>query len=290
MSDARRTERKRQRRRSIAEGHIYSAGNKSRAAMLYSDVLTLRYELPLIMWRAWTDTKARYRRSILGPYWLSIGTLTFVVGYSILAGFLFKRPLEDFLGYIAAGVIGWQFISVTLIEGTKIFVVNRHEISSVRVNLLSLPTKQTIRALIAFVHSLPIVLIVIYFTDEINVHTLMLVPGLIILCGTLLPLCALLGTLASRYRDIEQLVAMLIQFFFYMTPIIWKAESLGTGTGKWIALGNPLYYELSIVRLPLLGQPVPQEFWIGAFCFMVFSLLAGALVYGRFRQRIAFWI
>ena len=72
---------------------------------------------------------------------------------------------------------------------------------------------------------------------------------------------------------------MFVQFFFYMTPILWKAESLGTGDGRWIALGNPLYYELSIIRLPLLGLPIPSEIWFGALGFMVFSLIAGSLFF-----------
>jgi lipopolysaccharide transport system permease protein len=226
----------------------------------------------------------------LGPYWLSIGTLTFVVGYSILAGLLFRRPLEEFLGYIACGVIAWQLISTSLTEGSKIYVSNAREISSVRTNLLSFPVKQILRGLIGFAHSLPIVLIVVFFTDSINFNTLMVIPGLIILISTLVPICAALGTLAARYRDIEQVVIMFNQFFFYMTPILWKLDMLGTGYGKWLALGNPLYYELSIIRLPLLGQPVPFEIWVGAITFMIISIIFGLGIYTRFRQRIPFWI
>ena len=102
---------------------LYRAGGGvSRWQMFWIGVAILYRDFPLLLWRAWVDTKARYRRSVLGPYWLTIGTLTFVAGYSILAGLLFKRPLEEFLGYIAAGVITWQFISTNIAEGSKIFV------------------------------------------------------------------------------------------------------------------------------------------------------------------------
>ena len=278
------------RRKAIAEGDLYSAGNNSYCAMFVNDCIQLTYDFPRILWRAWMDTKARYKRSILGPYWLSIGTLTFITGYSILAGLLFRRPLEEFLGYIACGVIGWQLISTSLVEGTKIFIANAHEIKSVRVNLLGLPVKQVLRGLIGFAHSLPVVLIVVFFTDTINWYSLMVIPGIIIVVFTFIPISAGLGTLAARYRDIEQLMAMLVQFLFYMTPILWKVEMLGAGNGKLLAYLNPLFYALTIIRQPLLGQSVSIEIWAGALIFMSISGIVGFSIFARFRQRIPFWV
>ena len=70
----------------FSNGEIYIAGQTPYGSMFMRDVCALKKDFPLIAWRAWVDTKARYKRSILGPYWLSLSTLTFVVGYSILAG------------------------------------------------------------------------------------------------------------------------------------------------------------------------------------------------------------
>lgn len=278
------------RRAAIGDGRVYTAGNQSKWRMFLNGIYVLRFDFPLLVWRSWMDTKARYKRSVLGPYWLTIGTLTFVAGYSILAGLLFKRPLDEFLGYIACGVVTWQFIALFLTEGSKIFVANAAEIRSVRTNLLNLPVRLMLRALIGFLHSVPIVLIVVFFTDTVNFNTLLFIPGLAILSLSLLPLAAALGTLAARYRDIEQLVTMLMQFAFYMTPLLWKAELLGDGYGKWIALANPFYYALTIVRNPLLGLPVPGVVWLGAIGFMIVANVVGYGIFIRLRQRIPFWI
>lgn len=286
----RQSTKERKRLAAIGSSDIYIAGPNMRRTVFVHELLVLKNDIPVIIWRAWSDVKARYRRSLLGPYWLSIGTFAFIIGYSVLAGLLFKRPLQDFLGFIAAGVITWQFIASSLSEGTKIFVANASEISSMRVNFLSLPVKLMLRGLIGFAHSLPIVICVVAFTDGLSFYTLLFIPGLMIIVLTMLPLVMALGTLSARYRDIEQLVTVLIQFMFYMTPIIWKPELLGTGNGKWVALANPLYYELSIVRGPLLGQPVALEIWACAIAFMLVSMVFGTLIYARFRQRIPFWI
>jgi len=208
----------------------------------------------------------------------------------MLAGLLFKRPLEEFLGYIAAGVITWQFISTNITEGSKIFVSDATEIRSVQTNLLNLPVKLFLRTLIGFLHSVPIVILVVVFTDTVNLNTLLFIPGLLLLSFSILPVATALGTLAARYRDIEQLIGMLMQFMFYMTPLLWKAELLGDGLGRWVALGNPFYHMITIVRNPLLGQPVPIEVWFGAIGFLILSNLIGFALFARYRQRIPFWI
>ena len=279
-----------QRANCVAEGLIYESGNRSRWRAFVDDLLLLRAGLGLLLWRSWLETKARYRRSVLGPLWLTFGTLTFIVGYSVLAGLLFNKPLEEFLGYIACGVVAWQLITTNVTEGSKVFVTNSSEIKSFRSAFLSYPLKLLLRSLIGFLHNLPVVLFVVYFTDDINLNTLQLIPGLILLCAGFVPLTAMLGTLSARFRDIEQLSGMLMQFFFYMTPLLWKAELLGGGRAQWIVIGNPFYYAVTIIRNPMLGEPVPHNIWIGAVVMVIIANLLGYLVFARFRQRLPFWI
>ena len=278
------------RREAMADGALYVADSRKSFRKTCTDFLRLRSSMKLNLWRAWQDTKGRYRRSVLGPYWLTMATFTFIFGYSLLAGILFKRDLTEFLGYIAAGIVTWQFISGNLVEGSKIFVANLSEINSARVNFLDFPFKLLLRGFITFLHGLPIVLIVIYFTDGFTMYTPFFLLGLTIMALTLFPLSIALGTLAARFRDIEQVVAMIVQFFFYMTPIIWKTETLGTGMGRWLALANPFYYELTIVREPLLGVPVPLNIWLGAVVVMILAWIFSLIIYTRFRQRIPFWV
>ncbi|WP_018998494.1 ABC transporter permease [Hirschia maritima] len=278
------------RKRALRDGRLYVADSAKKQQRFFNDLGRLSKDFKLILWRAWADTKARYKRSVLGPYWLSIGTLTFVIGYSILAGLLFRRPLSEFLGYIACGVVTWQFISGSLGEGSRVFISNAHEITSISVNLLSLPFKQILRGLIAMLHSLPIVFLVVFFTDSFTLYSLMIFPGVVILSLTMFGLITGLGTLTARYRDLEQLTTMLVQFSFYMTPILWKVEMLGKGVGLLLVYLNPFYYLLSILRLPLMGKPVEWQVWAGAVFLMCCSLSFGLGIYARFRQRIPFWI
>jgi ABC-type polysaccharide/polyol phosphate export permease len=53
---------------------------------------------------------------------------------------------------------------------------------------------------------------------------------------------------------------------------------------------NPIAYMLAVVRDPILGRDVPLETWLIAIALVVASLVAGGLMYLRFRGRIAYWV
>jgi lipopolysaccharide transport system permease protein len=98
----------------------------------------------------------------------------------------------------------------------------------------------------------------------------------------------LLGTFCARFRDILPIVASIIQIAFFMTPVIWKPEQLGSGQ-RLLPL-NPFFDLLEIVRAPLLGTAPGARIWIGAaLCSFVLWGLAWSL-FTRARGRIAFWI
>ncbi len=70
--------------------------------------------------------------------------------------------------------------------------------------------------------------------------------------------------------------------------MIWQPEQLRLG--KLVLVLNPIAYMLAVVRDPLLGRDVPLVTWAVAVGLAAMSLAAGALVYLRFRSRIAYWV
>ena len=66
---------------------------------------------------AWNDIKFRYRRTTLGPLWITFGLGATVFSVGIFYGGLFGNELSQYLPYFAAGLIAWTFIGSTLSEG-----------------------------------------------------------------------------------------------------------------------------------------------------------------------------
>ena len=81
----------------------------------------------LIRWRAWVlmgwqDIRKRYRRSILGPFWLTLSMGIMVLMLGFLFGNLFKMPLEDFLPFLTLGLLTWGLISGVILDGCQVFI------------------------------------------------------------------------------------------------------------------------------------------------------------------------
>jgi ABC-2 type transport system permease protein/lipopolysaccharide transport system permease protein len=96
------------------------------------------------------------------------------------------------------------------------------------------------------------------------------------------------GILSTRYRDIPQVIANLIQVVFFATPVFWSPEAMA-GRPLFVTL-NPFYHLLEIVRAPLLGQTPLLLNW--AFCLglAVVGLVAAGWLYRRTHARIAYWV
>src|SRR5687767_1879949 len=81
----------------------------------------------LAAWRLWSmlgwlDIRQRYRRSMLGAFWLTISMGVMVVALGTLYSSLFKMEIVEFLPFLAAGLIVWAFLSTTIGDGTTVFI------------------------------------------------------------------------------------------------------------------------------------------------------------------------
>ena len=81
---------------------------------------------------AWQDIKQRYRRSTLGPIWmtLSFGVQIFTMGF--LSAFLFGAALEKSFPYVCAGMLLWALITQTINEGAGLFVASARYITQIK--------------------------------------------------------------------------------------------------------------------------------------------------------------
>src|SRR6201991_1168388 len=151
----------------------------------------------------WQDIKQRYRRSVLGPFWITIATGATAVAMGLLYSTLFKLPLEEHLPYITLGLIVWGLISASILEGAEVFVANEGLIKQLPTPLSVHVYRLVGRQMILFGHNIIIyVIIAMIFPKPWMWKDLAFIPalGLIMLNCVWVSLC--FGILATRYRDI----------------------------------------------------------------------------------------
>src|SRR6201994_4140640 len=242
----------------------------------------------------WQDIKQRYRRSVLGPFWITIATGTMAVALGGLYSTLFHLPLAEHLPYVTLGLIIWNLINASILEGADVFVANEGLIKQLPTPLSVHVYRLVWRQKILFVHKNVIYVVVAIISPKPwSWADLSVIPALalIVLNSVWVSLC--FGILATRYRDIGPLLFSVVQLLFFMTPIIWNDGPLRQqGAGRWSSIVelNPLLHFLDVVRAPLLGAHQELRHWAVVVVLTVVGWLMAAFAMRQYRARVPYWV
>ena len=242
----------------------------------------------------WQDIKQRYRRSVLGPIWITIATGTMAIALGGLYSTLFHLSLAEHLPYVTLGLIIWNLINASILEGADVFVANEGLIKQLPTPLSVHVYRLVWRQVLLFAHNIIIfVVIAIIFPKPWSWADLSVIPALALIVANCVWVALCFGILATRYRDISPLLASLVQLLFYVTPIIWNDQTLrGQGSGTWTKIVelNPLLHYVDIVRAPLLGQHQELRHWVVVISLTVVGWLVAAIAMRQYRARVAYWV
>jgi ABC-2 type transport system permease protein/lipopolysaccharide transport system permease protein len=268
-----------------------SAAARSRrfTQLAISDLIDGVGKAPLWLALGWQDIRQRYRRSIIGPFWITATLGISILALGIVYSVLFHQPLQEYLPYVATGFLVWNMISALLTESCLVFIAAESTIKQLPFPLSTYVYRVLWRNLIVFGHNFIIYLIVaLVFRINPGFGVLEIIPGLILILLNGLAWSLIFGVLSARFRDIPQLVANVLQVVYFITPILWKPSMLGKAA--WIADFNPFTYLIGIVRNPLLGMPLPLLGWAFMIGMTSISLVVAIAIFCRFRWRIPYWL
>ena len=244
----------------------------------------------------WQDIKQRYRRSTLGPLWITIATGAMAVARGLLYSLLFQQELSYFLPHVTVGLIIWGFISGCVKEGSTVFIENEGLIKQLPSALSVHVYRLVWRQLLFLAHNMVIwVILVAVFRPDLGWDFFLAIPALALLVVNGVWVTMFFGIVATRYRDVAPLLDSMIQLVFYMTPIVWTTKTLEDQGGAVaerarIAELNPLYHYLEIVRAPLTGQPLDAYHWWIVLGCTVAGLLLALLAMRQWRSRVSYWV
>ena len=245
---------------------------------------------PLWFTIAWMDVRQRYRRSVIGPFWITLSVGIFVTGLGVVYGALFRQDLKTYLPYLAVGVVVWTLVSSLITEGCNTFISAERAIKQLPVPISVHVFRMVWRNVIVFAHNVMIVIVLIFlFNIPVGAATLMAIPGLILIMLSGVGFGLTLGVLSARFRDIPLIISNFVQLIFFTTPILWRADRLPPNR-DWIARFNPFHYLIEVVRQPLLGQTLPAAAWLVTLAIALLALAVGIAFFTRYRVRIAYWL
>jgi ABC-type polysaccharide/polyol phosphate export permease len=245
--------------------------------------------VPIWATLGWQEIRQRYRRSTLGPFWLTISTGAMVAAMGPLYGRLLNQDVTEYFPYLAVSLVVWQFLAALTTESCLAFIAAESYVKNIKLPLTVHVMRVMWRNTIVFAHNLVIVAIVfIVFTPAIGWHLAEIPVAIALIAVNAIWVGLMLGMVCARFRDIPQIVSSLVQVAFFLTPVLWHAGMLGRNL--WAVKINPYYYFLEIVRQPVFGASAGVQSWAIVLGITILGCAGTLLFFARFRTRVAYWV
>lgn len=255
------------------------------------DILASVKNIKLPIYLAYSDIRQRYRRSSLGPFWITISMGISIACIGLIFGGLFKAPMSEFLPFIASGLILWGFINTILCDAASVFPSAEAAIRQLPLPLFTHLARMILRNVYILLHNLIVLPIVFLCVSKpISWTALLAIPGFLLVVVNLTWMSLILSILCTRFRDLTQIVINTLQIFFYVTPIIWFPKLLPAKDSVMVLDPNPFFHLISLVRSPLLGTPPSIMNWIFSLIMAVVGCSISVVFFNAYRNRIAYWL
>jgi len=243
------------------------------------------------VWAAlgWQDVKQRYRRSQLGPFWLTISTGIMVAIMGPLYGKLFAQDFSSYFSFLTIGFVLWQMISQTMIDSCTTFIQAESFIKQIKLPLSVHVLRVVWKNLIFFMHNLVVVIVVlVYLQIPVTANLLLFPLGVVAFALNAFLYGLIIAVICARFRDIPIIVTNVVQAAFFLTPILWQPGMLGRHA--WSVNLNPIYHFLEVMRAPLLGVPADPTSWAAVAAITLTGSLLAVAILKRYRARVPYWV
>jgi lipopolysaccharide transport system permease protein len=246
--------------------------------------------------RAWwftatARTQERFARSTLGSFWLGISNLLSITVLAAVYGTVFKvQDFHEYVIYLGLGLVVWNTLASAVQSAPTLFKVNATNIKNTATNPIFYTFEEWSFQVQTFLQSFALVFMVLTLLKPILLLHLFK-AGILPLLNLLLllywlPLIVCL--LGARYDDFFQLIPILLQLTFLLSPILYKKEALGQFS--WAADWNPLYKIIAAIRDSLTnGDPM---IWhnLATAALNIAGVVTSIWILGRQRKNLPFLV
>ncbi|HEY0143291.1 MAG TPA: ABC transporter permease [Thermoanaerobaculia bacterium] len=240
------------------------------------------------------DLKARYRGSLLGYFWSLANPLLLLGVYTLVfTKFFPQQVVTPYPLFLFSGILPWTFFAAATLEATSSISGNAGLIKKVMFPAEALPLVVVLSHLVHFALAIPILLLAIFAFAAMGQFTIsstiLLVPVLMLLQTMFVAGIALIVSSASvLFRDLRDIITNLMQLGFFVTPIIYLIDNVGSRPLRALLRMNPMTpFVVSYQDVLFFGRlpNASDAFLMVAYASV--SLFAGFFVFDRLRDTLA---
>jgi len=234
-------------------------GAMTAIARPFVDLYRYRELISLLVVR---DLKVRYKRSVLGMGWTLLNPLLQMLVYTLVFSTIMKMGVPDFPVFLLAGLLPWTLISVSISGSAHCLLNNQGLIRKVAVPQMVYPLAIVASKLVDLVFSLlPLAVIAVAMGRPPSLAWLALAPAMVLATVFAAGLSLLFSSLTVFYRDMRHLIDILLQVWFYLTPVLYPVEYLEKLPYPWVKAVlflNPATAVIRCFQMPLYEGRFPD--------------------------------
>ncbi|MEJ5299404.1 MAG: ABC transporter permease [Thermodesulforhabdaceae bacterium] len=207
---------------------------------------------------------SRFVNARFGIVWLVLHPLAMILIYTLVFAELMKPSLPGksskfaYSVYLCSGLLTWSLFSELLSRSIGIFVHNAHLLKKIHFPKLCLPLVVIFTSLLDFAIIMTIFLVFLLATGEFpGVVVIGIFPPLAVLIAFTIGFGIFLGVINVFYRDVEQTMRIVLQFWFWLTPIVYFDKSLPNVAKHLLAI-NPVWPVIDAMHRIFVEGAYPQ--------------------------------
>jgi lipopolysaccharide transport system permease protein len=222
------------------------------------------------------EIDATHRMTLLGWAWPVARQLAQLAALVFIFGSVIDQGIPHFPVFVFSGLIAWTWFSTGVGTATTVLLDDRHLVFQPRLPTAVLPIVSIVVPLVDVLLALPILLVMAALETGVE-WTIVVTPLLVVLQLALMAGIAwLVSSVSVFFRDVPNLVQVVLQILFYMTPVFYGLRTV-PHEYQWVLELNPMTTLVEAYRAALLGAP-----WPSAGHFLYVAILAIVLCIGGY--------
>ena len=245
----------------------------------------------LIWALALKELRVRYKRSVLGFIWALLNPLLMMVVMTVVFGTLLQISLPHYSIFLLSMLLPWTFFSQTLSYSVESIVSNGELLKKVRVAEIVFPVAALVSNIINFLLSIiPLLVLIVALRFPLHWTLIYLPVPMVGLFLFTLGVAFFFATANVFYRDVSHIIQVILQVWFYLSPIIYSLDRVPEHY-RWFFRLNPLLYMLNGFRLSIYYGLLPtlQSMMASLICGLL-ALGIGLSIFRRYEKKFVYYV
>lgn len=209
---------------------------------------------------AMNDLNSRFRRSKLGLLWCVLQPLFFTLILTVVFSTVFHQEIKEYSVYILSGLVVWDMLQASIVGGGNCLFQSEQYIRQFNHPLTIYSLRYSLLTVITFLLELIALVIWVAFFQPISLlFAIVTVPLTLSLYFPMIwGLATIAGYMGAKYRDYSQIMSLVMQMLYYLSPVFFQKEMFMTSEFlQRIFEWNPITHLLNLVRMPFVYMEFP---------------------------------